>query len=225
MNPVIFRSYDIHGEYGKDFDAAFVRQLGSRVASYTKSPMVVVARDQLSVEPAAVLMDGVIQVGAQVVDVGVVSLPQFRWALRYFDAYGVFASQGFQVFEPDGQVVSGHHLRQIYDSHTHQSSAGGRIQACDIVPAYARALDAAARWSEGPLPVAIQAPASVHRAIVAVASIAPTSDMAIQFNTRGELSGVYRQGRPWHDWASHISAQAVEFPELAVFELIKKTTS
>lgn len=225
FNPTIFRSHEIWGEYGKDFDAAFATRLGNRVASYLKAGTIIVACADSS-GPALELKDGAVQAGAQVIDVGYVSGPQLAWTIRQFGARGAILSGAhIRVFGSDGHTLGGHHLRQIYDSHAPIFRADGSAVSRDIVPEYARAVADLAGWVGAPIPVTIDAPLSVRQVFECIGAIAPASELAVRFDHHGELAGVYRQGHIWHDWGSHITPGAVHMPELAVLELIQKTAS
>lgn len=209
FNPHIFRSYDIRGIYGTDFDAAFIQRLGTKVAAYLKGP-VVIGRDgrPSSHELAHAAIDGAMHVGAQVIDIGHVSSPQLFWAIRTLDAAGgimVTASHntgeynGVKVMARRGEtleIIGGHHLRQIYDSHGSAYRAQGSVTTHDVIPGYAGAVAHAAGWKGQELPVSLDAPVPVCRALAAIAAIAPDHGLAAQCDSDGDRITFFEHGRP-----------------------------
>jgi phosphomannomutase/phosphoglucomutase len=86
FNPSIFRSYDIRGVYGKDFDEDFAKVLGKTFANFISQGQkceVVVGRDvRLSSESLHnALIDGLSSAGCDVVDIGVVTTPALYFAV------------------------------------------------------------------------------------------------------------------------------------------------
>jgi phosphomannomutase len=200
FHPNIFRSYDIRGIPGEDFDAAFAQRLGSRVASYLKAGEIVVGHDgrASSGESAHAVIDGAMHVGAQVIDIGQVSGPQFHWAALRSGAVGgvMISEQGIAAVGHGGQVIGGHRLRQIYDGHPHGHSTGGTVDRHDIIPAYAAAVAQAAGWRGQELSLSLDAPVPVCRAVSLIASIAPDHRLAARFDASGECVNFFDQGTP-----------------------------
>ncbi|MCC6934807.1 MAG: hypothetical protein IT406_03930 [Candidatus Yanofskybacteria bacterium] len=211
VNPEIFRAYDIRGEYGVDFDAVFAQRCGSTFAAWLRAGPLIVGRDARSSsdEIAYALIDGAVHAGAHVIDIGVVSTPQFTWAIRAVDAVGgvmVTASHnpgrmnGFKVIARRGEaleVVGGHMLRQVCDSHDHPHRTGGDIEHRDIIPAYADAVAYAARWSGGlALQVALDAPDAVRRVLERLGPIAPDHRLAARCDADGDRIEFFDEGVP-----------------------------
>lgn len=209
LNPAIFRAYDIRGITGEDFDAGLAQRLGSRVAAYLKAGVFVVGRDvrASSDKLAYAVVDGALHIGAQVIDIGAVSTPQFSWAVRSLGAVGglmVTASHnpdrynGFKaVALRDGvlEVLGGHQLRQIYDGHEHAHRLGGAVTKRDVVPDYADAIAYAAGWQGGhALRVAVDAPAPVRRVLERLGPIAPDHGLAVRFDADGDRIAFYERG-------------------------------
>lgn len=99
-NPNIFREYDIRGEVGKDFDAAFARNLGRGFAQFAKQRL---GRDKLTVavgrdcrltgpEISEALIEGLCDGGVDVVNSGMGPTPQL-----YFTVFSRDLDGGIQV--------------------------------------------------------------------------------------------------------------------------------
>jgi phosphomannomutase len=232
LNPHIFRAYDIRGIYGTDFDSSFTQRLGSKVAAYLKGT-VIVGRDgrQSSEDLAYAAIDGAMHVGAQVIDVGYVSSPQLYWAVRELGAAGgmmVTASHnagdynGVKVVARRGSlldIVDGHHLRQIYDSHGHTHRSEGSVAVRDIISGYAAAVADAAGWDHEELQLSLDAPTPVRQALEAITSIAPDHGLAAKFDSDGDRITFFDNGRVIAaDWIFSVLAGSLA-GESAVFDL------
>ncbi|MCD6451471.1 MAG: phosphomannomutase/phosphoglucomutase [Acidobacteria bacterium] len=93
MNQGIFRAYDIRGEVDKDLTPEVVHQLGLGIGTYLKErgkKLLSVGRDnRLSSESfSKALIKGLIETGAEVIDLGVVTTPLFYFSLHYLDLDG-----------------------------------------------------------------------------------------------------------------------------------------
>ncbi|HUO75691.1 MAG TPA: hypothetical protein VMU12_02135 [Candidatus Paceibacterota bacterium] len=201
VHPAIFRAYDIRGVYGTDFDAAFAQRLGRHLAAHLSATVLVVGRDGRPSGPelAHAVADGFLHAGTRVIDVGEVSSPQFYWAVRTLGAQGgimVTASHnpadqnGFKAVAMHGglvDVIGGHELRQIYDSHGGAHRPGGKLEAHDVVPGYAAAVSYAASWQGGvEIPCAIQAPRAITRVLERLGPVAPDQNLAARFDADGD---------------------------------------
>ena len=210
LNPIIFRANDIRGLYPDDFDAAFAQRLGDRVAAWLKAGIIVVGRDARvsSDELAYALIDGAVHTGARIIDVGVLSTPQFYWAIRSLSAAGgvmVTASHnparynGFKVIANHGdtlEVVGGHTVRQVYDSRGHGHRAGGSIEYCDVTADYAAAVAYAAGWKGGTeLKIAVDAPGAVLAVLKRLGPIAPDHGFSARFDADGDRVVFYDDGK------------------------------
>ncbi len=210
LNPTIFRAYDVRGVYPDDFDAAFAQRLGDRITAWLKGGTIVVGRDARasSDELAYALIDGALHAGARVVDVGTLSTPQFYWAIRSLNASGgvmVTASHnpahynGFKVIANNQdtlEVIGGHAVRQVYDSHGHGHRAGGSIEYRDVSDEYAATVAYAAGWKGGTeLRLSIDAPHAVLAVLKGLGPIAPDHGLAIRVDTDGDRIAFYDDGQ------------------------------
>ena len=206
LNPAIFRAYDVRGVFPDDFDASFAQHLGEQTASWLKAGMFVVGRDARasSDELAYALIDGAVHAGAQVVDVGVLSTPQFYWAIRMLGAVGgvmVTASHnpptynGFKVIARRGElleVVGGDVVRQVYDSKSHGYRQSGSIRFRDVIDDYAAAVAYAAGWQGGQeLRLAVDAPDAVRAVLERLGPIAQDHGLGARFDTDGDRIAFY----------------------------------
>jgi phosphomannomutase len=210
VRPSIFRSYDIRGIYREDFDAEFAQKLGGKVTSWLKAGPLVIGRDgrDSSDELVHAVMDGALHAGAGVIDVGHTTSPQFYWAVRTLGAVGgimVTASHnpkaynGFKVVarQDDAlEVIGGHQLRQVYDSHLHLHRPGGSLRAYDPVPDYAAAVAYAADWTGGQeLRLSVEGPQPAIRVLERLAPIAPDHDLAVQFDADADRITFFDRGQ------------------------------
>jgi len=135
FNKGIFRSYDIRGVYGKDFDEGFAEDLGKAVAAFfnasdegkTAGKTFVVGRDiRLSSESLGkALIGGLTEAGLDVVDVGVVTTPLLYFSVVHLKKDGgimITASHnpaefnGFKIVGSVGDPISeGLGLEKIRD--------------------------------------------------------------------------------------------------------------
>ena len=208
INPNIFRAYDIRGLWGKDFDAAFAQRLASKVVAYWPDGPIIIGRDSRasSDELAYALIDGALHVGTRVIDIGHVSTPQLAWAIREYKAAGGLMAtashnpgeyNGIKVIARQGEgleLIGGHHLRQIYDSHGHSHHRDGTVQVQDIIPAYARVVASTANWHGQELTASIDAPLPVRRALELITPIAPDDGFAAKFDADGDRVTFFQDG-------------------------------
>jgi len=209
LNPTIFRAYDIRGIYPDDFDASFAQRLGDRMTAWLKAGTIVVGRDARSSsdELAYALIDGAVHAGARVIDVGVLSTPQFYWAIRSSGAVGgimVTASHnpvrynGFKVIVNHSdvlEVIGGHTARQVYDSHGDGHHAGGVIEYRDMTADYAAAVAYAAGYRGGTeLRASVDAPDAVLAGLKRLGPIAPDDGFGACFDADGDRITFYDNG-------------------------------
>ncbi|MFA5163708.1 MAG: phosphomannomutase/phosphoglucomutase [Patescibacteria group bacterium] len=128
FKPEIFKAYDIRGVYGQDFDNDLAYRLGQAyVALRRKDPdylkssdrmQVVVGRDmRLSSEDIkSSLIEGLLDAGADVIDINLVSTPTFYFAVANYNYDGglmISASHnpkewnGFKIVRSKARPVSG----------------------------------------------------------------------------------------------------------------------
>lgn len=91
-NPSIFKAYDIRGIYNTDFDDNFAYKLGLAYCQMRREEMgkdkftVVVGRDMRLSSPALheQLIKGLVDGGADVIDIGLVATPTFYFAVAHY---------------------------------------------------------------------------------------------------------------------------------------------
>lgn len=96
INPSIFKAYDIRGVYGADFDDGFAYTLGLAYCQLRREELgwdsftVVVGHDMRLSSPALhkELIHGLIDGGADVIDIGLVSTPAFYFAVAHYKRDG-----------------------------------------------------------------------------------------------------------------------------------------
>lgn len=93
INPRIFRQYDIRGKVDEDLNPQIVNQLGLAAGSYLRKrglTNLIVGRDcRLSSEAySKAIIEGLINTGCNIVDLGVVSTPIFYFSLFHLDKEG-----------------------------------------------------------------------------------------------------------------------------------------
>jgi phosphomannomutase / phosphoglucomutase len=148
----IFKSCDIRGVYGRELDEQTAYHLGRAVATQTRGQTVVVGGDLRLSTPAlqAALIQGLLESGAAVVNLGQVPTPAFYFAKHLLNAYGgimVTASHnparynGFKlmlgelpVTPEDVQTLAGVMQRREY------AAASGSLIQRDVLPAYVDSL-------------------------------------------------------------------------------------
>ena len=211
VHPSVFRAYDIRGVYPDDFDAVFAQRLARHLATHLGAGTLIVGRDGRPSGPelSRAVTDGFLDAGAHVIDVGEVSTPQFYWAMRTMGAAGGIMVTGSQ--NPSGQncfkamanrdgildVLGGHEMRQIYDSHGGAHKTGGSVETSDIIPGYAAAVAYAADWRGGvEIQCAIEAPHAVLRVLEHLGPVAPDDGLAVRFDADGDRIVFFDHGTP-----------------------------
>ncbi len=88
MADSIFRAYDIRGVYGEQLDEGLAYLIGRAVVSFTEANRILVGRDMRESSPKLrdALVRGMMDQGADVVDIGLTSTPMFYWATQNYDA-------------------------------------------------------------------------------------------------------------------------------------------
>jgi len=92
INPSIFKAYDIRGIYNTDFDDDFAYKLGLAYCKLRREELgwdsfsVVVGRDTRLSSPALYkrLIEGLIDGGADIIDIGLCSTPTMYFAVSYY---------------------------------------------------------------------------------------------------------------------------------------------
>lgn len=83
INPSIFKAYDIRGVYPQDLNEGIAYQIGKALVVFTNAKTVVVGRDARLSSPALfeAVSRGIVEQGAKMVDIGIVSTPMFNFAV------------------------------------------------------------------------------------------------------------------------------------------------
>jgi phosphomannomutase len=83
-----FKAYDVRGELGVNFDASIAYRIGRAVARHFKAEKIVVGRDarESSLVLAEALSRGIMDEGAQVLDLGLAGTEEMYWAVTHFGA-------------------------------------------------------------------------------------------------------------------------------------------
>ena len=87
-NLTCFKAYDVRGELGVNFDASIAYRIGRAVARHFKAKKIVVGRDARESSPVLVeaLSRGIMDEGAQVLDLGLAGTEEMYWAVTHFGA-------------------------------------------------------------------------------------------------------------------------------------------
>ena len=209
LKPELFRAYDVRGAYPGAFDSTFAQRLAGRVAQWLKAGTIVIGRDSRasSDELAYACIDGAVYAGANVIDVGVISTPQFYWAIRSLGAVGgimvtashnALTDNGFKVIATRGEnleVVGGAVLRQVFDSPAYEGTSKGSVTYQSISDGYGAAVSYAAGWKGGTeLALAVDGPDAVRSVLARCGPIAPDARVGVRFDTDGDRVAFFDEG-------------------------------
>ena len=149
----IFKAYDIRGIYGEDLTEAVAYDIGRAYVTFTQAKKVVIGRDcrPHSVPLQAALTKGILEQGADVIDIGQCSTPMNYYANGSLKADGsimITASHnpaewnGFKLCRADAVPISGvsgiADIEKIVSERTFAAPAAtpGTLTTHDILPAY-----------------------------------------------------------------------------------------
>ena len=117
VNPSIFKAYDIRGVYPEDLNEAIAYAIGRAFVTFLKPDTVIVGRDmRLSGPPLfKALTDGLLDQGADVIDIGMVSTDQFYFACATLSHAGIMVTashnpkqyNGFKMVREMPYLLSG----------------------------------------------------------------------------------------------------------------------
>lgn len=101
---VIFKAYDIRGVYPEEIDEGIVRKIGRAFAQFTHAGRIVVGRDMRtsSAPLAKAFIDGVTDVGDDVIDIGLASTDMLYFASGRFDSPGAMFTASHNPAEFNG---------------------------------------------------------------------------------------------------------------------------
>ena len=149
----IFKAYDIRGVVPKDLDESVAEGLGKAFGSIAKAQgerSVAVGRDGRLSGPAlsTALIRGLVAVGVEVIDVGVVTTPMLYYAAHTLCASGIQITgshnpkdyNGFKMVMA-GKAIHGDEiqaLRRMMESEEWTLARGGKVQSADVLADYTK---------------------------------------------------------------------------------------
>ncbi|HEY3359860.1 MAG TPA: phosphomannomutase/phosphoglucomutase [Polyangia bacterium] len=152
MNPRVFREYDIRGLSDTELTDDFVADLGRAAGTHLKrhgSRRFVLGRDCRLSSPRlhAAFLRGLLETGAQVIDVGVVPTPVLYFAAFHCDADGgaqITGSHnppeynGFKVLRGKTTIFSDEiqALRRLVEARDFDLAPGGQVEEQDVLGPY-----------------------------------------------------------------------------------------
>lgn len=123
IDPKIFKSYDIRGTYPDQVNEEVAYQLGRAFVVYTKATTLIVGRDVRTSGPALreALIRGIVEQGADVIDIGMVSTDMFYFACASKNLPGITITashnpkeyNGFKMVKAMPHMVSGEAMRSL----------------------------------------------------------------------------------------------------------------
>jgi len=105
VNPKIFKAYDIRGIYPDELNEDVTCKIGQAFVEFTHAKKVIVGRDVRLSSPALSrsLIKGIIDQGADVIDIGMVSTPMLYLAvISYQDSCGIMVTASHNPKEYNG---------------------------------------------------------------------------------------------------------------------------
>ncbi len=116
----IFRAYDIRGAYPEELNEGLARKIGGAYVRYLKARTIVVGRDMRLSSPglARAFIEGALQAGAEVTDIGMVTTPRLYHVIGegHFDGGAMVtashlpaAINGFKLCRENAIPLSGDH--------------------------------------------------------------------------------------------------------------------
>ncbi|MBK8100192.1 MAG: phosphomannomutase/phosphoglucomutase [Planctomycetes bacterium] len=118
MSVSIFKAYDIRGTYPDQIDERIARRIGAAMVQFLKAKRLVVGRDMRTMAPSVqdAVIDGMLEQGCDVVDIGLASTPAVYYAIGKIPCDGglaVTASHnpkqyiGFKLCRQEARPMSG----------------------------------------------------------------------------------------------------------------------
>ena len=149
--PAIFKAYDIRGIVPSTLDEDVARGLGRAFGTAARAEgqaTVAVGRDGRLSGPAlsAALIQGLVEAGIEVIDVGMVTTPILYFAASMLCASGIQVTgshnpkdyNGFKMVL-NGRAIYGEEiqgLRRTMEQESWQLQPGGSVRSVDVLPAY-----------------------------------------------------------------------------------------
>ncbi len=151
LSPAIFKAYDIRGIVPQTLNEEVARALGrafGMAARQQGEAVVAVGRDGRRSGPALAdaLIQGLVDVGLQVVDVGAVTTPMLYFAASTLATSGIQVTgshnpkdyNGFKMVLA-GRAIYGEEIQQLrraMEQQDWQLAEGGSVRSADVLPAY-----------------------------------------------------------------------------------------
>ena len=147
VNPKIFKAYDIRGIYPTELDEKVAYAIGRAFVTFIKTDRVTVGRDMRLSSPAMfdALTRGLMDSGADVVNIGMVSTDQYYYACATLGGAGIMVTashnpkdySGFKMVKQMPQLLSGDEgiqdLRQIIEKDAYvKATRKGKMTEKDL---------------------------------------------------------------------------------------------
>ncbi len=155
VNPGIFKAYDIRGIYPTDLNEDAAYAIGRAFVTFLKASEVIVGRDMRLSGPSIfeAVTRGIMDQGANVVNIGMVSTDQFYFACSQVDIPGMMVTashnpkeySGFKMVRKMPQLLSGaegiQDLRQIVENDAYAEPASkGSMRDLDLSEQFVEAV-------------------------------------------------------------------------------------
>ena len=151
MKEEIFRAYDIRGDYPSQINEDFAYKLGKAVVLFLKTKKIIVGRDcrEGSKELAQALINGIINVGADAIDMGLCSTPMVSFSSKNADSIMITASHlsaqknGFKIFKkgvtPIGENNGLQQIKRIIQGNKlSEPNKKGEIKQSNVIDDYSK---------------------------------------------------------------------------------------
>lgn len=114
----IYKANDIRGIYGTELSDSDAYKLGNAFVRFTKAERIVVGRDNRLSSPSLheALIDGIQDVGADVLDIGLIDSPGFYFATVYLEHPGLMITASHNPAEYNGFYLAHAHARPINET-------------------------------------------------------------------------------------------------------------
>lgn len=173
MNPHTFREYDIRGDAERDLSDAMAGDLGRALGTFwmrSKRRRVALARDCRTSSPRLhrALLEGLLETGVRILDIGVVPTPFMYFAVFHEDLHGGVmitgshnppGDNGFKMMKGRASLYGAdiQTLRKMIEARDFDLRGGGEVQSHDLMPAYLGFLQGNIRPARTDLRIAIDA--------------------------------------------------------------------
>jgi phosphomannomutase len=148
---LIFKAYDIRGEYPAQLDEDVARRLGRALVAFLQAEKIVVGRDMRVSSPAlaAAFIDGATSAGADVADAGLVSTDALYFASGRLDLPGAMFTASHNPARYNGLklcreraapigIESGlEDIKALAAEDRAPAAEAGRVETVDLLPEYA----------------------------------------------------------------------------------------